>query len=195
MERAKAISRVYSQTALQQAGAFVRLNVIEDEVAYLKRFIREHPEPNGRSTDRWRTKKARKVAMAAPPAVVEAPRSKRSHHKGREPEIGNGFSVAMTPRKHPAVMEPGRRPSRPASASGKSMRTRCREIVGELQASHPDGVRPVHVAERLQAEGWRSNDKMLHSVQSALRQCEGLLQRKDGENRSAAVFYTVKANG
>lgn len=179
------MSRVYSQSALAQAGAFVRMLELNEEVAYLKRFLRTHPESNGRRRTDVSQKPAVETPVTAPKKAAKAAKAVKAV---REPKVGNSFAVPVAR----AARKPGQHGMAPVAQAGKTVRRRVEEIVRELMPTHRDGVRPIDVAERLKIEGWDLADP-LRTAQGALRHAMNLSGRKVGPARSAAIYYTVRA--
>lgn len=64
------LRKLYSVDALARAGAFIRLQDLNDEIAYLKTFIAEHDEA-GRKVRKSKTVTSAKAPL--PPRSVEVP--------------------------------------------------------------------------------------------------------------------------
>lgn len=158
------LKRKYSVQALADAGAFVRMMEIEEELTYLQAFIDETEI------------RLQPVARRVPRRPVEKPQRKPKPSRTPSPQEGNGFSVKAAHANGNRVKSP---------TPGLSLRETAAAIVRAQQ----DWVRPVDVLQALESEGWQMGLRGLHAVQSALR-ATNLGRRKEGAGRGAAIFYS-----
>jgi|SRR5262245_11809405 len=156
------LKRKYSVNALAEAGAFVRMQELQEEMEYLSDFLH-------RTDPGVRRRRARydETDETSPPVVpLKKKRKTRVVPAEPPPEIvsSNDGSVRV----------PG-------------LRKRVTQIV---RASSQE-MSPSDVLKALARQGQTFDDALdgLRAVQAALRHAKGLVVRKTGEYRAAPVFY------